>query len=101
MDKLVESAKKSLEEDLNSYPQSLSDPIGFNGTKLKIKKYLYACVVEGEDRADCKDWLYNLYAEQADDEKGRFVSRIDLLANALYDFYEYLGQTGIIQIEKY
>ena len=93
MDKLVENAMRMLEADLESYPPSLSDPIGDGRTYPKILKYLFACVVTGENRAECKDKLYKLYEEQTDDEKHKFVLKVDLLTNALYDFYAYIKTT--------
>ena len=78
-----------VESDLDDYPLSLADPIGDARAFRKIKNYLFACVISGEDRVECKDRLYKLYEAQTDDEKHSFVLRIDLLFNALYEFYEY------------
>lgn len=89
MDK-VEDAMKALVCDLKDYPRALHDPIGDGRTYHKLLRYIFSCAVEGKDRAECKDWLYKLYEEQTEDEKFVFTSKVDLLANALYDFYDYL-----------
>ena len=90
----VENAWKMVESDLENYPPSLNDPIGDPRTYHKIKDYLFACVISGEDRVECKDRLYKLYEAQTDDEKRCFMLRTDLLVNALYEFYEYIKQNG-------
>ena len=89
MDK-VESVMKALESDLENYRPALHDPIDDARTYRKILRYLFTCVVEEKDRTECKDWLYKLYEEQTDDEKVNLTTKVDLLANALYGFYEYL-----------
>lgn len=90
----VERARKKLKADLADCPYTLDNPFGHAGTYRKIQDYLFTCVVENEDRVKCKDWLYKLYDAQTEYEKDKFVSKVDLLANALYDFYNYL-QKGI------
>ena len=92
----VEIAMKALENDLKGYPIALCDPIGDARTYRKILRYLFSCVVERKERAECKDWLYKLYEEQTDDEKYILTSKVDLLANALFDFYDYLKTNKII-----
>ena len=89
MDK-VKIAMKTLESDLENYPPALHNPIGDARTYRKILMYLFSCVIEGKDRAKCKDWLYQLYEKQTDDEQAILISKVDLLTNALYDFYDYL-----------
>lgn len=86
----VKSAKTLLVRDLEDYPLVLHDPIGDARTYLKIKQYVFTCITEKENLADCKDWLYKLYGAQTEGEKSVFISKIDLLVNALYDFYSYL-----------
>lgn len=86
----VKSAKTLLVRDLEYYPLVLHDPISDARTYRKIKQYVFTCITEKEYLADCKDWLYKLYEAQKEDEKTVFISRIDLLVNALYDFYSYL-----------
>lgn len=86
----VENARKILEADLSDNPYILDDPIGYAITYRKIKDYSFACVIAGEDRVNCKDWLYQLYGGQTDEEKNKLVFKVDLLVNALYDFYSYL-----------
>lgn len=95
MDK-VEIAKKALVRDLEDYPLALHDPIGDGRTFRKILRYLFSCVVERKDRAESKDWLYKLYEEQTDDEKNILISKVDLLANTLYDFYDYLKDERLL-----
>jgi hypothetical protein len=92
----VESAKKQLVSDLEDCPLVVHDPIGDARTYIKTKQYLFSCIVERKDRAESKDWLYKLYEEQTDDEKYLFVLKLDLLANALYDFYYYLQNNRIV-----
>lgn len=89
MDK-VEIAMKVLKSDLEDYPSVLHDPFGDARTYRKILQYLFSCVTEGKNRADSKDYLYKLYEEQTDKEKAILISKVDLLANALYDFNDYL-----------
>ncbi len=89
MGKNVEETRRILEADLKDCPYILSDPLGHAITYQKIKDYLFTCVVTGEDRVNCKDWLYKLYDGQTDDEKAKLQSRVDLLANGVYDFYAY------------
>lgn len=86
----VNSAKVLLVRDLEDNPYVLHDPISDARTYLKIRQYVYSCITEKENLADCKDWLYKLYDAQTEDEKSVFISKIDLLVNALYDFYSYL-----------
>ena len=86
----VENARKNLEADLSDNPYILDDPIGHAITYKKIKEYFFICVITGEDRVNCKDWLYRLYDEQTDEEKDKLVMRVDMLVNVLYDFYSYL-----------
>lgn len=86
----MKSAKTILVRDLEDYPLVLHDPISDARTYLKIKKYVFSCITEKVNLADCKDWLYILYDAQTEDEKSLFISKIDLLVNALYDFYSYL-----------
>ncbi len=90
MSKNIEETRKILEADLKDCPYILSDPLGHAITYQKIKNYLFTCVLTEEDRVNCKDWLYKLYEGQTDDEKARLQSRVDLLANGVYDFYEYI-----------
>ena len=86
----VENARKNLEADLSDNPYILDDPMGHAITNRKIKEYFFICVIAGEDRINCKDWLYRLYGEQTDEEKNKLVFKVDMLVNALYDFYSYL-----------
>lgn len=86
----VKNAKSLLVRDLEDYPLVLHDPVSDARTYLKIKQYVFTCITEKADLADCKDWLYKLYDAQTEDEKSVFISKIDLLVNALYDFYSYL-----------
>lgn len=87
----IEEAPKLLVSDLEDNPQSLYDPIGDARTYRKIQRYLFLCITEGRQKPDTVDWLYDLYKNQSDEEKVKFRSRIDLLANALYHFYEFLS----------
>lgn len=89
----VNQTRKILEKDLENSPYVLQDPIGNAFTYKKILEYLYACVLAGEDKVDCKEWLYKLYEEQNDEEKYKFNSRIDLLADCLYKFCDYIKNT--------
>lgn len=86
----VENARKNLEADLSDNPYNLDDPMGHAITNRKIKEYFFACVIAGEERVNCKDWLYQLYGGQTDEEKYKFVLRVDMVVNTLYDFYSYL-----------
>ena len=86
----VENARKNLEADLSDNPYILDDPMGYAITNRKLKEYFFICVIAGEDRVDCKDWLYHLYGGQTDEEKYKFALRVDMLVNALYDFYSYI-----------
>ncbi len=95
MDK-VENALSALKSDLGNASSVLHDPIGDARTYRKILRYIFSCVVEGTGRAECKDWLYKLYEKQNDDEKAIMTSKVDLLANALYDFYDYLKSNEAI-----
>ncbi len=95
MDKL-EIEMKSLESDLESYPLTLHDPIGDARTYRKMKRYFFSCIVEGIDRAECKNWLYKLYQEQVDEEKEFFTSKVNLLTDALYEFYDYLKKERLL-----
>ena len=95
MDK-VDNAKKILKSDLESYPPVLDDPISDARTYRKILRYFFSCATEERNRADCKDWLYKLYDEQTDKEKDILTSKVDLLVNAIYDFYDYLKNERII-----
>lgn len=95
MDK-VENEKNALEIDLGNTPSVLHDPIGDASTYRKILRYIFSCVVEGTGRSECKDWLYKLYEKQTEDEKVVLTSKVDLLANALYDFYDYLKSNKAI-----
>lgn len=95
MDK-VENAKNALESDLRNNPSALYDPTGDARAYRKILRYIFSCVVEETDRAECKDWLYKLYEKQTDDEKTVLTSNVDLLANALYNFYDYLKSNKAI-----
>ena len=88
----VEQCREILRADLEDYVHVLPDPIGNSGTYRKIQRYLFVCITEGKDRVECKDWLYKLYENQTDEESNRFKSKVDLLANALYDFFNYLQQ---------
>lgn len=90
----VEQCREILRADLEDCVYVLPDPIGNAGTYRKIQRYLFACVTGGEDRVECKDWLYKLYENQTDEESNSFKSKVDLLANALYDFFNYLQQKG-------
>lgn len=65
----IDIAKKRLEDDLASYPSSLSDPIGDARTYNKILYYLFVSVESQLSKADIADWLYNLYQEQTNGEK--------------------------------
>ena len=86
----VENARKYLEADLSDNPYILEDPLGHANTNRKIKQYFFACVMSGEDIVNCKDWLYQLYGGQTDEEKYKFTLRVDMLVNTLYDFYSYI-----------
>lgn len=86
----VENARKHLEADLSDNPYILDEPMGHAITYRKIQDYFFTCVIAGVDKVDCKDWLYHLYGAQTYEEKNKFVSRVDILVNALYDFYDYL-----------
>ena len=88
--KVVNEAKKELEDDLNNNPHTLSVPLGHGVTRRKILKYVYICVLTGISKPDCVDWLYILYNQQNDKEKYDFKLIIDSVAGALYDFYDYL-----------
>lgn len=94
MDENVEKAKKSLEDDLESAPHVLTDPLGHGVTSRKIHLYLYACIIANVSKPDCVDWLYELYHNQTDEEKFKFECDVDLMANALYGFYDYLKNTN-------
>jgi len=91
----IEEAQKLLISDLEENPQSLYDPISDARTCRKIQRYLFLCVTGGRLKADSVDWLYDLYKKQSEEEKDIFRSRIDLLANALYYFYEFLKQKNL------
>ena len=86
----VKSAKEILVRDLEDNPLVSHNPISDARTYHKIKQYVFSCITEKVNIADCKDWLYILYEAQEEDEKTVFKSRIDLLVNALYDFNSYL-----------
>jgi hypothetical protein len=92
----VKSAKTLLLRDLEDYPLVLHDPIGDARTYLKIKQYVFTCITEKVNVADCKDWLYKLYEEQTEVEKSVFIPKVDLLVNALYDFYSFLQNNKIV-----
>lgn len=87
----VEQAKKMLESDLDSYPAVVKDPIGDARTYCKIQRYIYACISDGVSKANCVDWLYDLYKEQNEEEKHHFTLELDLVAKALYDYHNYLS----------
>ncbi len=86
----IDIAKKRLEDDLASYPSSLSDPIGDARTYNKILYYLFVSVESQLSKADIADWLYNLYQEQTNGEKEKFTNRVDLLIGALQKFYGFM-----------
>ena len=90
----VERARKVLEEDLMNNPHTINAPIGNGVTYRKIMQYIYACILSSVSKADCVDWLYQLYNEQNDNEKSKFKMIIDSVAVALYDFYRYLTIQG-------
>ena len=85
----VEKARKMLERDLENYPLALHDPISDARTYRKIQQYLFSCIIAGKNRADSKDELYKVYETQTDEEKAIFTPKVDLLANALYNFYSF------------
>ena len=87
----VEETKMVLEEDLKNNPHTIDAPLGHGVTYRKIMHYIYACILSGVSKADCVDWLYQLYNEQNDDEKSKFKTIIDSVAVAVYDFYGYLN----------
>ena len=86
----IDIAKKRIEDDLASYPSSLSDPIGDARTYNKILYYLFVSVESQLSKADIADWLYNLYQEQTNGEKEKFTNRVDLLIGALQKFYGFM-----------
>lgn len=92
MDKVVEQAKRILEEDLKNAPYVLDDPLGHGITSGKIQKYMFTCVTKGVSKVDCVDWLYNLYNKQNDEQHCKFQSKIDTSASMLYEFYVYLNK---------
>ena len=90
MNNAVEQARKMLESDLADNPYILLDgPLGHAVSYRKIQNYLFVCVTNNVSKADCVNWLYNLYIEQ-NEKQFRFM--IDASANMLYDFYDYLNK---------
>ena len=94
---LIEKAKKLLEADLESFPSVISDPIRDARTGPKIERYLYVCILEGQEKPKSVDWLYSLYKDQTTEEHDAMISRLDPLANALYAFYNYLGENNLLK----
>lgn len=89
--KAINDARKALELDLESASYILNDgPFGHAVTNRKINHYLFTCVKEGEDKVDCRDWLFNLY--EAMDEKHMFEFQciIHAVTDALYEYDKFL-----------
>ena len=95
--KSVEEAKERLKLDLQDLPNVFKDPIGDARTLHKLLDYIFVCILAGEPKSDCVDWLYNLCKDQNDNEREKFSSNIDLVANALYRFYDNLKKLNQIK----
>lgn len=95
MNRTIEEARNYLKDDLEDYPYVLSNPLGHSGTKRKILSYIFACLLGGETKPNCVDWLYQLYAKQTDNEKHNFQLVIDSIADAVYSFKEYLDNNQV------
>lgn len=64
MDK-IESTKNILKSEFEQFPYVKNDGIwGHAGTSRKLFDYISACVDNGEDVSECKDWLLNLLKEE-------------------------------------
>lgn len=87
----MKEAQKRLVDDLANNPHILSAPLGHGVTQRKIYAYLFECVMEEVPKADCVDWLCDLYKEQSKEEKKEFQLIIDSVFVALMEFKNFLG----------
>lgn len=79
----VESTKRFLLDEVEKNKHTLDNPFGNAASYRKVVEYLYACVVSGENIADAKDWLYNIYADQPAEAKETFHAQVELVADVL------------------
>lgn len=81
----VESAKRFLQDEVEKNKHTYDNPFGNSASYRKIVEYLYVCVVSGENVADAKEWLYDLYANQQDEAQDTFHDQVELVASVLTD----------------
>ena len=89
--KTINDAREALEVDLESAPYILNDgPLGHAVTQRKIYYYLYTCVKEGEDKVNCRDWLFELYKAMDEKHMFEFQGIIHAVTDALYEYDKFL-----------
>lgn len=83
MGKLIEEAKNLLVSDWESYHAVIVDPIRDARTGPRIERYLYACILEGQEKPSSVDWLYSFYQEkgQTEEEHNDFQMGYDYTFN--------------------
>lgn len=79
----VESTKRFLLDEVEKNKHTYDEPFGNAASYRKVVEYLYACVVSGENIADAKEWLYNIYADQPAEAKETFHAQVELVADVL------------------
>ena len=79
----VESAKRFLQDEVEKNKHTYDNPFGNAASYIKIVEYLHACVVSGENAANAKEWLYDLYVNQPNEAKETFHAQVELVADVL------------------
>lgn len=80
----VEVAKQILENEVKKASYTYGDPFGNAGSNRKLMDYLYASVMDDSvGREEAKDWLFELYSKQGEQDKKVFQDRVDVVITAI------------------
>jgi len=83
----LKETKLSLENEVKDYPYTYEKPFGNAGSYGKLIDFLYASVMSNElSLEEAKEWLYDLYNKQDEENKSVFQDRVDVVITA----FEYL-----------